>query len=90
MPAHAPCRAGPAVCGASGQIRGDSTNVVGFLCNSNAAQGWKRVTVAITGEVLRMESRKGGLGLDEGNTDLTTAWALPTVSPDIAPGPRCG
>ncbi|WP_406114207.1 hypothetical protein [Streptomyces sp. NBC_01014] len=46
--------------------------------------------MAITGEVLRMESRKGGLGLDEGNTDLTTAWALPTVSPDIAPGPRCG
>ncbi|MFJ3713370.1 hypothetical protein [Streptomyces sp. NPDC090053] len=42
--------------------------------------------MAITGEVLRMESRKGGLGLDEGNTDLTTAWALPTVSPDIATG----
>ncbi|MFF1400104.1 DUF2207 family protein [Streptomyces sp. NPDC058287] len=45
----------------------------------------------ITGEVLRMESRKGKevarfLALDEGNTDLTTAWALPAASQDIATG----
>ncbi|WP_329167185.1 hypothetical protein OG709_19640 [Streptomyces sp. NBC_01267] len=46
--------------------------------------------MVITGEVLRMESRKGKgvarfLALDQ-NTDLTTAWALPAVSPDIATG----
>ncbi|MFE4924388.1 DUF2207 family protein [Streptomyces sp. NPDC056661] len=45
----------------------------------------------ITGEVLRMESRKGKqvarfLALDEGNTDLTTAWALPAASQGIATG----
>ncbi|MER7728770.1 hypothetical protein [Streptomyces sp. NPDC096323] len=45
----------------------------------------------ITGEVLRMESRKGKdvarfLVLDEGNTDLTTAWALPAASQGIATG----
>ncbi|MFC9459398.1 hypothetical protein [Streptomyces sp. NPDC056983] len=45
----------------------------------------------ITGEVLRVESRKGKevarfLALDEGNTDLTTAWALPAASQGIATG----
>ncbi|MET8241483.1 hypothetical protein ACWD7T_09670 [Streptomyces sp. 900116325] len=38
-----------------------------------------------------MESRKGKqvarfLALDEGNTDLTTAWALPAASQGIATG----
>ncbi|MEV0090091.1 hypothetical protein [Streptomyces sp. NPDC050738] len=45
----------------------------------------------ITGEVLRMETRKGRgvarfLALDEGNTDLTTAWALPAAAQGIATG----
>ncbi|MCM2413208.1 DUF2207 domain-containing protein [Streptomyces sp. RKAG290] len=51
----------------------------------------RREPDTITGEVLRMESRKGKgaarfLALDEGNTDLTTAWALPAASQGIATG----
>ncbi|MEU1472682.1 hypothetical protein ABZ434_31275 [Streptomyces sp. NPDC005761] len=51
----------------------------------------RREPDTITGEVLRMESRKGKgaarfLVLDEGNTDLTTAWALPAASQGIATG----
>ncbi|WP_329457108.1 DUF2207 family protein [Streptomyces sp. NBC_01497] len=51
----------------------------------------RREPDTVTGEVLRMESRKGKeaarfLALDEGNTDLTTAWALPAASQGIATG----
>ncbi|WP_405778390.1 DUF2207 family protein [Streptomyces sp. NBC_00859] len=51
----------------------------------------RREPDTITGEVLRMESRKGKraarfLVLDEGTTDLTTAWALPAASQGIATG----
>lgn len=54
----------------------------------------RREPDTITGEVLRMESRKGKrskgkaryLVLDEGDTDLTTAWALPAASQGIATG----
>lgn len=51
----------------------------------------RREPDTITGEVLRMESRKGKeaarfLALDEGDTDLTTAWALPAASRAIATG----
>jgi hypothetical protein len=51
----------------------------------------RREPDTITGEVLRMESRKGKevarfLALDEGITDLTTAWALPAASQGIATG----
>ncbi|WP_328318788.1 DUF2207 family protein [Streptomyces sp. NBC_00388] len=50
-----------------------------------------REPATVTGEVLRMESRKGKgaarfLALDEGDTDLTTAWALPAASQAIATG----
>ncbi|MFI7364925.1 DUF2207 family protein [Streptomyces sp. NPDC050149] len=53
----------------------------------------RREPDTITGEVLRMESRKGKgaarfLVLDEGDTDLTTAWALPAASQGIATGAR--
>ncbi|WP_393054832.1 DUF2207 family protein [Streptomyces sp. LN549] len=53
----------------------------------------RREPDTITGEVLRMESRKGKgvarfLVLDEGNTDLTTAWALPAASQGIATGAK--
>ncbi|WP_168712733.1 DUF2207 domain-containing protein [Streptomyces sp. A0958] len=51
----------------------------------------RREPDTVTGEVLRMESRRGKevarfLALDEGNTDLTTAWALPAASPAVATG----
>ncbi|WP_329114543.1 DUF2207 family protein [Streptomyces sp. NBC_01465] len=51
----------------------------------------RREPATITGEVLRMESRKGKqaarfLALDEGTTALTTAWALPAASRAIATG----
>ena len=51
----------------------------------------RREPDTITGEVLRVESRRGKdvarfLVLDEGNTDLTTAWALPAASQGIATG----
>ncbi|MFI9101234.1 hypothetical protein ACIGXA_11980 [Streptomyces fildesensis] len=51
----------------------------------------RREPDTVTGEVLRMEPRRGKevarfLALDEGKTDLTTAWALPAASPDIATG----
>ncbi|MET7497233.1 hypothetical protein [Streptomyces sp900116325] len=51
----------------------------------------RRELGTITGEVLRVESRSGKdvarfLALDEGNTDLTTAWALPAASQGIATG----
>ncbi|MFC8228565.1 DUF2207 family protein [Streptomyces sp. NPDC057287] len=51
----------------------------------------RREPDTITGEVLRMESRKGRnaarfLALDEGRTDLTIAWALPAASQGIATG----
>ncbi|WP_326668454.1 MULTISPECIES: DUF2207 family protein [unclassified Streptomyces] len=51
----------------------------------------RREAGTITGEVLRMEPRKGReaarfLVLDEGDTDLTTAWALPAASQGIATG----
>ncbi|MER6117769.1 hypothetical protein [Streptomyces sp. NPDC001743] len=51
----------------------------------------RREPDTITGEVLRMEARKGEgaarfLVLDEGDTDLTTAWALPAASQGIATG----
>lgn len=51
----------------------------------------RREPAAVTGEVLRMESRRGKraarfLALDEGRTDRTTAWALPAASRDIATG----
>ncbi|MEU1350613.1 hypothetical protein [Streptomyces sp. NPDC005795] len=51
----------------------------------------RREPDTITGEVLRMESRKGRgaarfLALDEGDTDVTTAWALPAASQGIATG----
>ncbi|MFB8027433.1 MULTISPECIES: DUF2207 family protein [unclassified Streptomyces] len=51
----------------------------------------RREPDTVTGEVLRMESRKGRraarfLALDEGNADVTTAWALPAASQGIATG----
>lgn len=51
----------------------------------------RREPDTVTGEVLRMESRKGRraarfLALDEGDTDVTTAWALPAASQGIATG----
>ncbi|WP_420034306.1 DUF2207 family protein [Streptomyces sp. cg28] len=50
-----------------------------------------RAPHTITGEVLRVEWRKDRraarfLALDEGGTDLTTAWALPAASRGIATG----
>ncbi|MFJ8976703.1 DUF2207 family protein [Streptomyces sp. NPDC102282] len=51
----------------------------------------RREPDTVTGEVLRMESRKGRraarfLALDEGDSDVTTAWALPAASQGIATG----
>ncbi|WP_353943321.1 hypothetical protein ABII15_17860 [Streptomyces sp. HUAS MG91] len=50
-----------------------------------------RAPDTITGEVLRVEGRKNTkaarfLALDEGTTALTTAWALPAASRDLATG----
>ncbi|MFE6892107.1 DUF2207 family protein [Streptomyces sp. NPDC057694] len=51
----------------------------------------RRAPDTISGEVLRVEWRKDKkaarfLALDEGGTDLTTAWALPAASRGIATG----